>query len=199
MMLEKCILFFKRCIAKIHSISLRPLFYHIGTNVSVYPPFRFKNLAQVKIGSRCTIHEGGWIHVIDSGKNNVSPVIVIGDYVSLGMNCTVSAAEKIIIEDHVFTARNVYISDHEHEYRDIERPTGAQGICKIAGIKIGAETWIGQNAVILPGTTIGRHCVIGANAVVNCDVPDFSIAVGIPATVIRSYNPATGCWEKVQK
>jgi acetyltransferase-like isoleucine patch superfamily enzyme len=138
------------------------------------------------------------MQVVGAKHNNSEPAIIIGDCVSLGMDSTVSATKKIIIKDHVFTARNVYISDHEHEYRDISRPIGEQGIANIAEVKIGAETWIGQNAAILPGVTIGRHCIIGANSVVNCDIPDYSIAVGVPAKVIRFYNPEKRCWEKVK-
>jgi acetyltransferase-like isoleucine patch superfamily enzyme len=196
-MLEKSILLFKRLIAKILTIILCPLFYSMGSRTSVYPPFRFRNLSLVTIGSTCTIHENCWIQVLDSAKNSPSPVINIGNYVALGMDSTLSAAESIIIEDYVFTARNVYISDHEHAYRDILKPIDAQGISRIAGVRIGTKTWIGQNAVILPGVTIGKHCVIGANTVVNCDIPDFSVAAGTPARVLRSYNADTGSWEKV--
>jgi acetyltransferase-like isoleucine patch superfamily enzyme len=49
---------------------------------------------------------------------------------------------------------------------------------------------------VLPGVTIGKHCVIGANSVVTSDIPDFSVAVGVPARVIRRYD-ATAGWIKV--
>ena len=64
-------------------------------------------------------------------------------------------------------------------------------------VKIGDETYIYNNSVILPGTTIGRHCVIGANSVVNSNIPDYSIAVGNPARVVKQYNFVTKNWEKI--
>ncbi len=158
---EIILLFFKRLIAKIHRLFYASFLFH-GQRTSVYPPFRFRNLSRIKIGSKCTIHENCWIQVLDSAKKIRPRLISIGNYVALGMDSTLSAAERIIIEDHVFTARNVYISDHEHEYRDIARPIGDSG---------NQQNCRGENrrgdldrakCGYFPGVTIGRHCVIGA-------------------------------------
>jgi acetyltransferase-like isoleucine patch superfamily enzyme len=92
----------------------------------------------------------------------------------------------------------VYISDHGHEFHDVSKPIACQSIRKVAEVKIGANTWIGKNSVILPGVTIGKHCVIGANAVVSHDIPDYSVAVGVPAKVIQMYNKHKECWERFQ-
>lgn len=119
------------------------------------------------------------------------------DNVSIGMNATISAAHKIIIEEYVFTARNVYISDHGHEFHDVTTPIALQGIRDINEVIIGAHSWLGQNAVILPGVRIGKHSVVGANSVVNQDIPDFSVAIGVPARVLRTYNKISRLWEEV--
>jgi acetyltransferase-like isoleucine patch superfamily enzyme len=124
------------------------------------------------------------------------PLLILQNEVSIGMNATISAAKKIIIEDHVLLGRNVFITDHGHEYKDISVPIDSQGIGKSAEVRIGAQTWIGQNAVILPGATIGKHCVIGANSVVNSPVPDFCIAAGAPAKIIRRYDGADRLWKR---
>jgi acetyltransferase-like isoleucine patch superfamily enzyme len=71
-----------------------------------------------------------------------------------------------------------------------------QGIDNIKPVAIGRNSWLGQNAVVLPGVTIGEHCVIGANSVVNRSIPDFSIAVGTPARVVKTFNRQTKRWEK---
>jgi acetyltransferase-like isoleucine patch superfamily enzyme len=63
-------------------------------------------------------------------------------------------------------------------------------------IEIGDNSWIGANAVITAGSKIGKHCVIGAGAVVTGIVPDYSIAVGNPARIVKKYNPQTHAWEK---
>jgi acetyltransferase-like isoleucine patch superfamily enzyme len=59
-------------------------------------------------------------------------------------------------------------------------------------VRIGDCTFIGASAVVLMGVTIGSHCVIGAGAVVRGNVPDFSVAVGVPARVVGSVDPQTG-------
>jgi acetyltransferase-like isoleucine patch superfamily enzyme len=63
-------------------------------------------------------------------------------------------------------------------------------------IEIGDDSWIGANAVITAGSKIGKHCVIGAGAVVTGIIPDYSIAVGNPARIIKKYNTLTHTWEK---
>jgi acetyltransferase-like isoleucine patch superfamily enzyme len=70
---------------------------------------------------------------------------------------------------------------------------------KISPVEIGDESWIGENSVILPGVRIGRHCIIGANSVVNKDVPDFSVAAGQPAVIIKRYDYVSKEWIKVQR
>jgi acetyltransferase-like isoleucine patch superfamily enzyme len=110
------------------------------------------------------------------------------------MNSTIAAAKRIVIEDHVFTARNVYISDHRHAYENIELPIASQGINSESEVIIGANTWLGQNAVVLPGVKIGKHCIIGANSVVNRSIPDYSIVVGVPARVVKKYDLVNKRW-----
>ena len=84
-------------------------------------------------------------------------------------------------------ARNVYIADHAHAFEDPSRPVLDQGVDDIRPIEIGDGAWLGQNVVVCPGVRIGRGAVVGANAVVRDDVPDFSLAVGVPARVVREF------------
>ena len=58
------------------------------------------------------------------------------------------------------------------------------------------RSWLGENVAII-GASIGKNCVIGANAVVTDDIPDYSVAVGIPARVIRQYDAPSGQWHRV--
>jgi acetyltransferase-like isoleucine patch superfamily enzyme len=80
------------------------------------------------------------------------------------------------------------IGDHSHQYEDVDLPIKFQGATEGGPVRIERDCWIGANVFILPNVTIGRHAVIGANAVVNRDIPAFSVAVGVPARVIRRYN-----------
>ena len=80
----------------------------------------------------------------------------------------------------------MYITDCDHEYRDINVPVIDQGIAQRGQmVSIGEGSYIGINAVIVGNVKIGKHCVIGANSVVTKDVPDYCVAVGSPARVIK--------------
>jgi acetyltransferase-like isoleucine patch superfamily enzyme len=103
----------------------------------------------------------------------------------------------VLIEEYVLLARNVQIADHAHAFDNIDVPIMEQGIDRIAQVTIGRGTWLGQNVVVLPGATIGQHCVVGANSVVNSSIPDYSVAVGAPARIVKRFNQNSAKWEKV--
>ena len=88
----------------------------------------------------------------------------------------------------------MYITDCDHEYRNVDIPVIEQGIVqKGQKVSIGEGSYIGINAVIVGNVKIGKHCVIGANSIVNKDVPDFCVAVGCPVKIIKSYNENGWC------
>jgi acetyltransferase-like isoleucine patch superfamily enzyme len=97
------------------------------------------------------------------------------------------ASSTITIEDDVLLGPNVSIYSSTHKYEDPLLPIKDQGyIVKPVLLKHGC--WIGVNVVILPGITIGKNAVVGANSVVNADVPDFAVAAGSPARTIKYTN-----------
>jgi acetyltransferase-like isoleucine patch superfamily enzyme len=102
---------------------------------------------------------------------------------------------SIKIGNDVWTGHHVYITDQNHGYEDVTRPISQQSQPE-RPVVIGDGSWLGHGAVVLPGVTIGKHVVIGANSVVTKDIPDFSVAVGSPAKVIRRYDESLG-WVKV--
>ena len=79
---------------------------------------------------------------------------------------------------------------------NLEVPIKEQGIIQKKDVYIGDGSWLGENVCVI-GASIGQHCVIGANSVVTKDIPDYSVAVGSPAKVIKRYNPETKQWGKV--
>jgi acetyltransferase-like isoleucine patch superfamily enzyme len=123
------------------------------------------------------------------------PVIRIGDRCLLGRGSGVVGHLTIDIGDDVWTGHNVYITDQNHGYEDITRPISQQTMPERA-VTIGAGSWIGHGTVVLPGARIGRHVTIGANSVVVGEIPDYSVAVGSPAKVIRRYVEGEG-WVRV--
>jgi len=138
----------------------------LGKNVSIRP------YAQIWANSMCVIDEG----------------------VDIGERCRFSLCNNIYIGKNVLFSPNVYVTDCDHEYRKVEIPVLKQGIVRnTKDIFIGEDSFIGINTVII-GASIGKHCVIGANSVVTKDIPDYSVAVGIPANVIKQYDFEKQLW-----
>ena len=146
------------------------------------------------IDSGTTIMKNAWI-VASTITGEKNPECIIGKNCSIGMDNEIYATKSIVIEDNVLTAARCYISDNMHGYTDINVPVKDQPQQQIGTVRIGEGSWLGAGVAVL-GCNIGRHCVIGANAVVNRDIPDYSVAVGIPARVVKRYNATTGRWER---
>jgi acetyltransferase-like isoleucine patch superfamily enzyme len=117
--------------------------------------------------------------------------VSIGDRCLIGRGSGIVAHESIEIGDDVFTGHHVYVTDANHGYEDLDVPVGGQ-FAKPRPVSIGSGSWLGHGAIVLPGASIGKHVVIGAGAVVTGPIPDFSVAVGSPARVIRRYEPGCG-------
>ena len=110
------------------------------------------------------------------------------DRIVIGKNCYVNnnflamAQGGVTLEDDVMIAANVQVLTNNHDPYQRELLT-----CKPVTIKKGA--WIGAGVSITPGVTIGRYAIVGAAAVVTKDVPDYAIAVGNPARVVKTLDP----------
>jgi acetyltransferase-like isoleucine patch superfamily enzyme len=131
-------------------------------------------------------------HVIDH-----SPVVRIGDRVLLGKGSGIVGHHTVEIGDDVFTGHHVYITDANHGYDDLSLPIGRQ-FAPTRPVRIGSGSWLGHGTVVLPGADIGRNVAVGAGSVVTGALPDFSVAVGNPARVIRRYVEGEG-WRKVDR
>jgi acetyltransferase-like isoleucine patch superfamily enzyme len=170
--------------AKAFSLLISSACEKFGSGTTVMPPLRLIGEKHIAIGSGVFIGPGSWLQVMhQSGVSGT--VISIGDGTSIVGDCVISAAKSVRIEKHVLMARNVYISDHIHKYTQTDRPIMEQGIDKISPVWIKTGAWLGQNVVICPGVTIGAGSVVGANSVVKINVPDYCIAVGSPARIVK--------------
>jgi acetyltransferase-like isoleucine patch superfamily enzyme len=134
------------------------------------------------IGPYCSLSAG----VMPGQVIDHSPVVSIGDRVLIGKGSGIVGHHTVVIGDDVFTGHHVYITDANHGYEDVHTPIGKQ-FSAPRPVHIGSDSWLGHGAMVLPGATIGRHVVVGAGAVVTGELPDFSVAVGNPARVIRRY------------
>jgi acetyltransferase-like isoleucine patch superfamily enzyme len=143
-------------------------YIHVGANTLIGPDISLS--AGMVPGQQCI----------------TNPVVTIGDRCLIGRGSGIVGHFSIEIGNDVWTGHNVYITDQNHGYEDVTRPISQQSQPERA-VKIGDGSWLGYGSVVLPGVTIGEHCVIGANSVVTRDVPSFSVAVGVPARVIKKY------------
>lgn len=175
----------------------RTAFAHLGRNAHLYAPFRVDGADAISLGSGSVFQRGAWLYCRPAAAEPALPAqLTIGDRCVFGYNNHITAIRDVRIGNSVLTANNVYISDNVHGYEDINTPVIDQPV-KFKGMtEIGDGCWIGENACII-GARIGRNCVIGANAVVTRDIPDYCVAVGAPARVIRRYDTATRQWRAV--
>lgn len=119
--------------------------------------------------------------------------IVIGSNCQINDSVHIAAYKSVSIADNVLIASRVFITDLNHGCYSGNLHSHPLSICKdrpLTGTPVVIEenVWLGEGVVVLPGVTIGQGAIIGANAVVSKSVPAFSIAVGNPAKVIKTYN-----------
>lgn len=176
-------------------------------------PLYLRGARNIAFGRRMTIGRGARIEAFGaSDEINISfgTDVEINDYVHIG------SVRRVAIGDRVLIASRVFITDHNHgaySDRDVEmqylRPEGmatdvatidpsapsvppGKRPLSIAPVTICDDVWLGEGVAVLPGVTIGAGSIVGANAVVTRDIPPACIAVGIPARVVRRYDPDRG-------
>jgi len=168
---------------------VNPFYHKIGkgavicrwTRVDVVPFHKFS------IGDFSSVEDFSTI-------NNGVGAVHIGNNTRIGMSNVLIG--PVTIGNNVMFAQNIVISGLNHNYQDITQPISLQGVT-VSQIIIEDECWIGANAVITAGVTIGKHSVVAGGSVVTKSIPPYSVAVGNPARVIKQYNAASGNWERV--
>ena len=153
----------------------------------------------VFLGKRVEIHAtpglaqmeiGRWVHLGDGNTLRAHEgSLRLGDKVVFGKDNVVNTYLDIEFGDSSLMADWCYVCDFDHKIDNIELPIKDQGIVK-SPVRIGPDTWIATKVTVLRGTTIGRGCVLGAHSVVKGDIPDYSIAVGAPARVVKNRKVA---------
>ena len=109
----------------------------------------------------------------------------------------IQCAYKVIISDNVLVASNVFIIDYNHGLSPETESYLDNSLELSDGVFIEDGVWIGNSAIILPGVRIGKKSIIGAGSVVSSDIPSYSLAVGVPAKVIKRYDFKSKSWKKV--
>lgn len=143
----------------------------------------------ISIGTNTVIGPGSEIIALDRHFNQkLTPDLRIGNHVRATSKCRITCAGCISIEDDVLMGPEVFITDHGHGMNPMSKNgySPQQLIVKNVTIKEGA--WIGQRVCILPGTTVGVHSIIGAGSIVTKSIPDYCMAVGNPAKIIKRWD-----------
>ena len=156
---------------------LAPLYLHRGKHSVIHrsarmdtPPYR-----KFWLGGYSVIESFATI-------NNAVGDVRIGDYTRIGLHNTIIG--PVTIGNHVNLAQGITVTALNHNFEDSNKRIDEQGV-STNPVTIEDDIWIGANAVILPGVTIGHHSVVAAGAVVTKDVPPHSLVAGVPAKIIK--------------
>lgn len=191
-------MFFKRGIAYIarkwYYWINRGKYKYLASDAVILQTLRIEGKSNISIGEKVIIQRMTWLAAMPlTGLSECSLKIGAGSVI--GNFNHIYATGTISIGKNVLTADKVYISDNLHGYQNPDLPILAQPIKQLNPVIIGDGSWLGENVCVI-GASIGRHCVVGANSVVTHDIPDYSVAVGVPAKIIKTYNHKTKQWEK---
>lgn len=145
----------------------------------------------IRIGNDVTICDRVVLEVYDYYQETgqkFSPELSIGDGTQIGEESHITCLIKIVIGNHVLMGRKIFITDNAHgaSIREhLELPPKLRPMTSKGPVIIEDNVWIGEMVCIMPGVTIGRGAIIGANAVVTHDVPPYSVVGGNPAKIIK--------------
>lgn len=182
---------------------LKSLFYwklrfaDFGIKSIIKSPLQLDGAKRIHIGNSVYIGHQTWL-AANPMTHCDDCKLVIEHGSTIGHFNHIYATGTIIIENNVLTADKVYISDNLHGYEDVNTPIKQQPIIQKSKVIIGSGSWIGENVCVIC-SSIGKNCVVGANSVVTHDIPDYCVAVGIPARIIKRYNFNSQKWEKTDK
>lgn len=163
----------------LRALIYKPFFKHIGSMTYMGKPCFIEGRKRISVGNRTRIFPGIRMEAIGIGE------ITIGDNCAIEQNVhIISQGNKLTIGDNTTISANVFISNVDHEYEDINKSVMDQPLIQ-KKTEIGEGGFIGYGASILPGAVLGKHCIVGSNAVVKGVFPDNSVIAGVPARIIK--------------
>lgn len=172
--------------------TLKKKFIFFGHNSELRRPYFIKNPQYISIGDNFSAMWHLRIEAWDEYAGvKYSPQIIIGNNVRLNTDVHIGCINKIIIGDNVLMASRIYISDHSHgdiTADALSKPPAKRPLFSKGPVIIEDNVWIGEGVCIMSGVTIGRNSIIGANAVVTKSIPENSVAIGVPARVIKTLS-----------
>jgi acetyltransferase-like isoleucine patch superfamily enzyme len=176
-------------------IIYRPKGAVIGADSWVLLPRWFYNAKKISIGKNCFIGRFAVFHpILNYGEQSCAGKIIIGDDVYIGGFSQIHAMGQLSIGDGCVLSEHVYISDIAHGLHPDRGLIMKQPLESKGPVTIGRNVFIGYGSSVLPGVTLGDHCVVGTHTVVTKSFPSYSMIAGMPAKLIKIFNKNTGSW-----
>lgn len=168
---------------------LRPILYPTGAGSIIRNSVRLDILPfnKFKLGRDSVIESFATI-------NNGVGDVIIGERTFIGLSNVLIGPVKIA--NDVILAQHIVISGLNHNYENVLLPISKQGV-SVKQVTIEENAWIGANAVITAGVTIGKHSIVAAGSVVTKNVPPYTIVGGNPAKPLKAYNHETKNWDRL--
>lgn len=171
------------------------MFKSMGAKSVIKKPM-FLTPEYISVGNACYIWNDARIEAITSYANDsFNPHIILEDGVTIQQRCHITAADTLTIGKDTLISFDVSIQDTDHEYEDLSMPVANQPLI-VKKTQIGENSFIGSGAKIQAGTILGKHCVVGTNAVVRGTFPDYCVIVGVPARIVKRYDEVSRKWKK---
>ena len=182
-----------RIIKKIIIKNLKKKLHKFGNNSAIDASTVIVGGNFINIGDNFSAGRNLYLQVWNSYRGKpigYVPKLIIGDNVSMMDDCQLSCVQSIKIEDGVLFGNNVFITDNFHGEstpQEMLIPPLKRRLFSKGPVLIKKNVWLGRNVCVMPNVVIGEGAVIGANSVVTHNIPDYSIAVGSPARIIKQY------------
>ena len=170
-------------------------------NRGIHRSVKIKNPEQISLGINCHIGENSYLlcwkeYLYEGTYQKLNSSLKIGNNFSATRNLTIQCCNKIVIGNDVLIASNVFICDYNHGINNTEG-SYRDNCLVFKDVTISDGVWIGQGVYILPGVHIGKNAIVGAGSVVTKDIPDYSMAVGNPAKVVKIFDRNDNRWHKI--
>lgn len=175
----------------VRAVFYKMFFGKVGKRSYIGKPTFVEGVKRIYIGNENRIFPGVRLQALGSGT------IEMGDNIAMGQNAhIVSMDDRLIIGANCAISQYSIILNVDHVIDDMDRSVMDSGHI-IKHTEIGEGCFIGHGAVVCPGTILGKHCIVGANAVVKGEFPDYCVIAGVPGKIIKKYNIEKKQWEKV--
>lgn len=174
------------------------LFGKVGRGAWIKKPAQIYGAPNISIGNEVRIEKGAIFYAVKYyGGKKYDSRIILGDGTFANRDLNLTAAYEINIGKEVVFGPNVFVTDFDHGYEDVTKSRLQTDLVSKGPIQIGDRCWIGANSFIGSGVTLGEYCVVAANSVVTKNFPPYSVVAGVPAKLIKKYDPSKDEWIKV--